>query len=198
MEKVFNLTPAEIFEHAFKLVQEMDIQIIAGYASSSEGSEDDIIALANWNNIDDSVSNQLEELEINLEWSDEWRICDACNRAIRTNPDSYHFKPQYWFHPDGAYICEACTVEDPDDYLEYLQSNPHACLTMSINLKDYGYRNLNANSCETGFHPGQNDDPRTIYNELTEAGFENFIFVLDEQSQFYQKWSVWLHENEDA
>ena len=48
---------------------------------------------------------------------------------------------------------------------------------------------------ETGFHSGQTDDPKKVFVQVKEQYPNcNFIFVMDESSQFYVTWSVWRKE----
>jgi hypothetical protein len=39
-------------------------------------------------------------------------------------------------------------------------------------------------------------DPKKIAKKLKEMGVERFIFVIDEVSQFYIDFAVWVHEDE--
>ena len=177
-----------------------------GYADGSSTGESGLIATGNWNEItkyDPVMGRQLvsdlpkrvgdifEKMGIEIEWSDEWSTCGNCYKLIRTSPDSYSWQPDFYLG-DGDITCGDCVKEDPSGYLEFLDGNDEACMTIDVDLEEHGYEQLNEDSFESGWFPGQNDDPRQVAKELREKGIEHFIFVKDEQSQFYSKWSVWV------
>ena len=63
-------------------------------------------------------------------FSDEYSVCEHCNKAFRTSPDSYSWTQNYWLG-DGFIICEDCVKEDyAEEYLESLQNNPHTANTI--------------------------------------------------------------------
>jgi len=54
----------------------------------------------------------LEKLGVECEWSDEWTTCCECGRLLRTNPDSWGFRPYFQETDDGA-VCFDCEPEHP-------------------------------------------------------------------------------------
>jgi len=68
-------------------------------------------------------------------------------------------------------------------------------LTFGIPLGEYGYSAYNS-GYESGFHPGQNADPKKIAKELREKGITDFIFVMDDVNQFDCEFSVWIKQPE--
>jgi hypothetical protein len=90
-------------------------------------------------------------------------------------------------------VCAACTRDDPSDYLDHLRNNPHAAETLGIDLAEHGYT-LHVKDQETGFHPGQNADPRKVLANLKAQGFTDIVFRIDGAGQFDITWSAWVRE----
>jgi len=163
---------------------------------------------ADWNDIggyhDNSYSERaktlmkrlgdlLEKAGAEIDWSDEVTTCGDCGRLIKTEPDSYGWQPEFVVG-DGDITCTDCL--DPAEYLRGLADGQGFNSIASIDPTDHGYVRLNEDSYETGFHPGQTDDPKKVAKELVAKGYRRFIFHKDEQSQFYCKWSVYVPADE--
>src|SRR5438045_3021442 len=125
-----------------------DIQICThgyaepGYSDPASG----VIALGNWNTIsmwgektsrfetlDDTparVANLLDKIGVELEWSDEWAVCDDCGKIVRTKPDSYGWKGSFWQDDDGSTHCHECVTESPAAYLEHLEGKTTNAVTL--------------------------------------------------------------------
>jgi hypothetical protein len=149
------------------------------------------------NDIMPRVARILERMGYNIEWEDEWLVCD-CGKAFRTSPDSYSWR-MYGYIGDGDYACGDCVKDDPDEYLESLQGSCSRAISIKgIDPEDHGYVNLmwdengSTDSKETGWHPGQTADPAEIADALHRAGCDDFVFQIDYTSQFYSGWSVWV------
>jgi hypothetical protein len=90
-------------------------------------------------------------------------------------------------------VCIECLNGDAGEYLESLEDNPSTALNLpSINPADYGYT-LVQDGYESGFHPGQNADPKSIHAELTAAGHSRILFVVDDVTQFDIRFQAWEH-----
>lgn len=178
-----------------------------GYSDPSSGW----IATGNWNKvtkydeatnhfdtIDDTlgrVAKLLEKLGVELEWSDEWTTCEACNKLVRTSPDSYGWTPSYWFPDCGGCFCIECVKADPAPYLESLEGNNRNAMTIDIDLEENGYVKLQ-DDFENGFHQGQDANPKVIAKSLHEIGVSRFIFVIDGKGQFDMRFSLWIAKEE--
>lgn len=168
------------------------------------------IAYANWNDIGGygernqyserartlmrRVCDLLERVGVEIEWSDQVDTCDDCGGLIQTSPDSYSWQPDFVIG-DGCITCEKCTLNDAENYLESLEGDTGKCVTLDVDPSDYGYELLQG-ELEHGWHPGQDADPKVIAKDLRARGIERFIFVLEENSQFYSTFAVWVHEDE--
>jgi hypothetical protein len=142
-----------------------------------------------------------EHLGYILEWSDEWTCCDNCYRAIRTNADSYSWTP-YFVMDDNGIQCAECALEDIEALIDTFKDDAHRCipadLARRIDFASEGWEKVNADSFESGWHPGQTDNPEDIASELaSRADVVSYLFVQDEQSQFYTRFSVYILRTED-
>lgn len=71
------------------------------------------ILLADWNHLPSSLEKELEQAGYSIEWADEWVICDNCNGALRTQPDSYGWTPNYVeYH--GEFLCKDCNTQEDE------------------------------------------------------------------------------------
>lgn len=52
------------------------------------------------------IAKRLEQLGVNIVWSDEYASCD-CGKGFRTQPDSYSWQMDAWIG-DGDYMCGGC------------------------------------------------------------------------------------------
>jgi len=139
------------------------------------------------------VGKLLERLGWDTEWSDEWTTCD-CGKAVRTSPDSYSWLPSFVLG-NGEILCKDCALEDPGDYVSgYLLNSTSKADTFGIDLSGLGFRKLEDESRESGWHEGQTDDPEKVA-ELVPEG-QDYVFQLDEQSQFYCRWSCWIRPDD--
>lgn len=175
-----------------------------GYADPTSG----VVCFGNWNSIskydgnkfvtvDDAparLAKLLERLAVELEWSDEWACCDHCRKAVRTQADSYSWRPSYASTDDGI-ICHECIEADPTDYLQSLEGDSHRCVTFDIDLEAQGYKLL-SEDYQNGLYGGQSASPGLIADELRQQEIDRFIFRLDASRQFDMSFSVWVHEDE--
>lgn len=193
--------------------------VLDGYAEpgySSMFRDDDVVVLGNWNNkrsawraqeegrpltpeetLPSRLAESLERLGASVEWYDEWTECRGCWRAVRTNPDSYSWKPSYTLTGDGP-ICHECAVLGGEDYLTDYINDPAKCVTWcdASHLEAFGYVKWEPGSprdYQSGWHPHQTDDPKVVFDEITDAHPDaEVIFYLDESSQFYIGFSAYV------
>jgi len=196
----------------------MEVQLhTEGYAEPGyRDPECGIIATGNYNTInfkseefiddrDDTIKKLEKVLEtygVEMEWNDEWAPCDICEKLVRTSPSGYDWSPSYWLNQDEI-VCIECLKANvggqTDEYIEWLAGDSTRAMTGSlkdvVKLADYGYVELQG-EFQNGMHYGMDADPKKIGKKLEEMGVERFIFVIDEVSQFYMNFSVWVHEEE--
>ena len=174
-----------------------------GYAEPEYSSEVGLVATGNWNQVSNCnehgdllrrISTIFENMGIECEWFDEWCNCSYCNKLIRNCPDSYSWKPSF-FYFDGEVTCIECLKKDPVEYLKSLEDNSSVANTIDINPSDFGYVLIDGNK-QSGWYPGQNDNPDKIAKELREQGISRFLFNIKLVGQFDCYWSVYLHKDE--
>lgn len=141
------------------------------------------------------LGDALERAGVELEGSDQVSTCDGCGLLIQTAPDCHSWQPEFVVG-DGYITCAKCV--DPEQYLSDLEGTTGLNQLPSVDPSAHGYLRVNADAYESGFHPGQTDDPRKVARELRAKGVTRFVFSQDEQGQFFAKWSVYIHESEAA
>jgi len=168
-----------------------------GYAEPGYSDPKRGILFANWNYFPRDIGNLLEKAGFEIEWSDEWTTCEDCGKALRTSPNSYDWQPSYLHAKDSCeFLCLDCAENEMEDILESYENDPRAAFNDHVDPADYGYHKLEGDF-ESGFHPGQNDDPKKIYARLKAAGHERLLFVIDRVQQFDVSFSIWEKIEDD-
>jgi hypothetical protein len=180
-----------------------------GIAEPGYGDADTVWVLGNWNDITRynpdgtrtvvdnryaRLGDALERIGVEAHWLDEWQECDGCHSIVRCNADSYMWQPSYATVGDETY-CSECA---PGDYLqEVLESyigDYNRCVTSWVTeseLTAAGFIRWNEPPFENGWHPGQTDNPRDISERFeSENPGSDWVFYLDENSQFYSRFSL--------
>jgi len=180
-----------------------------GYAEPGYPDEPCPVALGDWNAIVLPVSDGvtqvdntpirtgklLERAGVDLQWYDEWIACDVCGRLVRTQPNSYSWRASYWMDEDATCLCAECTFDDTEDYLQSHENRPRQAVTLRCNPALYGYHLWQA-GLANGFHPGQDDDPALLADQLRSLGATRFLFTLDGTGQFDLEFSVYVHDDD--
>lgn len=196
--------------------QETAIQTVVGYLENysresgrnfdfelyMETEEGHPVLAADWNRMPDEKVDQIERIldkvDSELGWIDEWNYCYDCYKGLRTSPTCWSWTPNYIHDIEGYLICKECFKDNPEAYLEMYEDNPYVALPnwADLTLLELGYRKYFDEDCETGFHPGQNDSPEKVAEELREKGIYNFVFVIEATGQFDTDWNVYVKEEE--
>ena len=169
----------------------LDLRSASAYGEPGYLPPEMPILMADWNRVSDQVQRWLEGAGYELEWGDEWGECEFCCCAVRTQSDSYEWRPSYALLA-GEICCAACVAKRPEEYLAGLRGDAgkvHTLLT--LDLSKHGYVRVDRNF-ETGLHPGQDDSPIAVAAVLAASGIEDFIFSLDRAGQFDARFSLWL------
>ena len=87
------------------------------YAERGYTQPDKGILFANWNSLPTELETILDKAGYEMEWSDEWTTCEDCNRAFRTQPDSYGWTPAgRYLESISAELCNDCIADlSPED-----------------------------------------------------------------------------------
>lgn len=161
-----------------------------GYSDTEKGG-----VLANWNDVPKGLADWLESCGFSLEWSDEWYIdYDNGLKAYRTSPDSYSWESSLFLTDDGEYL----TPDDSDS--EWIDAaamtdkgRPARVIPSRIgddSLRAEGFEPFRVD-CESGFFPGQTDNPDELARQAFDQGAYRVVFRRREASQFYTRWECW-------
>lgn len=184
-----------------------------GYAEPGYSSDTGVIVFGNWNprrfprdgepalsddeNIGPMLADELETLGVDLEWHDEWTTCADCYRALRTTGDSYGWTLFGAFSEDG-YVCSDCTMRDVDSYVADYVNDPDRAITWckSADLIAIGFAQWapdDPQTFESGWHPGQTDDPRDILASILATDEDaEVVFLIDNVGQFDVRFSAYV------
>jgi len=168
-----------------------------GYSQPEKG-----VILCNWNNTPKGLADWLESCGFSLEWFDEWTISYSHGKAYRTEPDCYSWEPSAIVPPDW---CEYLVRDDGvAEWIETLASDrpgqPMGMLPSWVEpseLEAAGFA-LRDDSQESGFFPGQTDNPQECAKRAFTDGAARVVFRKTEQSQFYAKWQCWVEMGDEA
>lgn len=139
------------------------------------------------------IFQQMEEQGVEMHFYDEWTVVD--DKAYRTAADSYTWQSSILFTEWGD-------VLTPDDgiepWIDYVKNDPDRCLTTwSADDLPPEWEKWNGRF-ESGWHPGQTDDPKKITDDIqAEHPGADILFLLDENSQFYVGFSAWFRKEEE-
>lgn len=155
------------------------------------------IIFANWNDVPRYIMDGLERRGFSLEWSDEWTTAGETCKAYRTSPDSYSWRPYYVMTDCDIIGGDEIESGDQLDWYvnEYLLNDPTRCNLFHIDLAALGFVQWNG-EYETGWHPGQTDDPRKVFDAIREAKPDcDVVFDLTGKGQFDIAWTAWTRDH---
>jgi len=132
-----------------------------------------------------------ERLGFDIEWVDEWAVCD-CQKAFRTQPDSYSWRMFGYFNEDGGYQCGECVKADPDDYIDWLVMEHTRANTIldDEELEAAGFAEVPI-IFEHGLYGGQDASPERIAEALAELRYDK-LFSITSVGQFDTTFVVWV------
>ena len=185
------------------------MDVLHGYADPRYGAADAIIVLGNWNTRDKydptrttpltkdetlpaRLARVLERIGAEVEWYDEWAQCSECYRAIRTEPDSYSWRPAFAWLDDCSIVCSRCLLGDVNDSIEsgeYVNNADKAITwTDGATLEGAGWTQWapgDPRQYENGWHPGQDDDPKDVLATiLADDPDAEVLFLISDIGQF--------------
>ena len=130
----------------------------------------------------DGLEHTLKEMLGDFVFADEYTSCAACGEIIRTSPDSYGWRPDCVFIDDDGYIHADCLTED--DLQDWMDEHKGHTIPYAINQKFSGYTTIEIPKehrkhsydqvfeYESGFHHGQDDDPKKMTTYLSDHGID--------------------------
>lgn len=162
-----------------------------GYSNPEKG-----IIFANWNDIPKGLGDWLESCGFELEWSDEWHVSYNYpgGRAYRTSPDSYGWESSIVYDGEGDYLTRDDSHSEIVECIAMTdKGQPAGCVPSWIDsqtLIDECYELINPD-LESGFFPGQTDNPDSFARAAFDKGATRVIFRKTENSQFYCRFECW-------
>ena len=131
-------------------------------------------------------------------FADEYTTCSDCGNIIRTSPDGWGWKPDYWLS-DCDIICSECLADCEDDYIDWMIEHNRmsrrsvSSVIKSDRLVQHGFTIL-LQGLENGFHEHQTDDPGAILTYL-QAQKLDVAFVAS-PSQFDVSFDVYVRSTD--
>ncbi len=145
----------------------------------------------------------LESQGVETDFYDEWWVDYETGKAYRTQPNSYTWQSSIQWNED---VDDYLTPDhDIDEWIAWAVNNPKRCLMRQYRgaIAEAGFEKWepgNPRDYESGWHPGQTDDPKAVYDEICTRQVRDdgpdidIVFVLDETSQFYVGFSAWVRQ----
>lgn len=196
--------------------------VIVGCAEPGYSMADDaVIVLGDWNpkryprgddeplkkneTIGPRLARALERIGVETFWLDEWTRCDECYRAIRTEADSYGWKPSYAWQNDCERVCHECLLADIGSAIDaggYVNNANNAVTwTDGATLEQNGWTQWapgDPHQYANGWHPGQDDDPAAILAEILASDeTAEVVFLVDATGQFDVRFSAYTRDRDD-
>lgn len=202
------------------------MDVVDGYANQhyEPGEERPVVVLGDWNDktkyhaetrtfetldsMPSRLARSLERVGAEVEWHDEWSQCCNCYRAIRTEPTSYGWVPEYMWAGDG-YVCQDCLLKDGEDPLtgygdedESYINNPRKAVTWCnrAHVESFGFVKWepgNEHTYSNGWYPGQTDTPGPIMDAIHERCPDaEVVFFIDSVGQFDMHFSAYVRFGE--
>lgn len=182
-----------------------DGMTVMNIGKGTEYDNEKVWVTGNWNGeLGGRLFKALDRIGVDAEWYDEYDQCFDCLKLLRAKPDSYMWQPQYLRTEECECVCFECLDLSDDSVLEefgYIDNFDKAVPDkLGEKLDSWGWAPFNG-TYESGWHPGQDDQPDVIFDKIKEKSPElSIVFRLDEVSQFYIRFTAWVkdrRENEE-
>ena len=135
------------------------------------------------------------EQAFKLCFSDEYNSCSGCGKLIKTTPSYYGDLPNY-LYTDCELLCSDCYSDN--DLIELKLNNADTALNprqLKNSLESHGFI-LYRDNLESGYHPGQTDNPQDISKEIERSyPTADWLFCIDGAGQFDIRFSAWYRES---
>jgi hypothetical protein len=198
----------DVMEAAQRLVKVVtgetygDGEIVMDIGKGTERDSDKVWVTGNWNKpMGDRLFNALERIGVEAEWYDSVEKCYDCGKLMESQPTHYGWQPSYLMDAECQYVCFDCLDTSNDEILEefnYIDNAEKAIPdVLGKHLETWGWAPYNG-VFENGWHPGQTDNPRLIFDKIKEKEPNlSVVFRLDETSQFYIRFTAWTKDRSE-
>lgn len=162
-----------------------------GEPGYTKAADSNVIITANWNGMSNGVYEIIEENGYDPEWSDEWICDDNTDKIFRSSPDGYEWEPSYFIEE-----CEVLGIADNEEiYIETMINEPNKLLSGDVDLKKYGFIDLEDFCRETGWY-GRVEDPKKVFDHFRDE-YSEMVVQTCSIGQFSVKWRVWGRNIDD-
>ena len=211
----------QVFNNALDWLTRREIDYTLYNINSDGFTSDEMLLVADWNKVPAKFIEWLEyefgsvynpdsgnfPFICNLGWNDEYTSCDECGAAVRIVATGYGWLPSWAWTSDCSIVCCHCIPDCIEDIIEHYKNDTNMAVMPNVValLQDSGFICYSPDEyCakfETGFYPGQNDDPKEVALDI-ERNLPNhdYIFHITSTGQFDTHWTVFLRRkdyNED-
>jgi len=162
------------------------------------------IILANWNELPNGIQSFIEKkCNVLTGFDDGYTLCSECEKIISTTPGYYGDQKNY-IATEYDFLCRECALSDPESIIDDFKNNSRKALPAwfypeieKSGLVCYSPDEY-CQKFETGFHPGQDDNPKKIAKDIEKElpGFD-YLFKINNIGQFDIDWSVFIRKNEE-
>lgn len=154
---------------------------------------------------DDTASRLADSLGkldgVEIDWYDEYAVCDECNKAFRTVGDSY-FWTMYGAINDAGCSCGDCIKADPEPFIDDYVNESYKAITFldGSELEKAGWIKFeNDDSYSGDYHSGwygREDSPESIMSDIHDRGLSDVIFVIEGKGQFEVAFAPYVRAQE--
>lgn len=189
----------------------LTMECASGYAEPGYSAREDVVISGDWNEkkygsedfrytYPGFVCDIFDSWGVECEWYDEWYVCTQCDLFVRTKPNSYRWKRSYGIVDDEV-LCKECIGKYYiEEYIDGIKNNPNTASTFITDeqLENLGFERVNNDPFANGWFDGQTDDPETILSTaMSNNPDKDYVFTIDENSQFYSTFSLWERKKND-
>lgn len=166
--------------------------------------DDTYVCIFDWNELDHQdyikITSKLREMSYDDAFDDQYSLCGDCCKFVSTQPGYYgDLELPIVLESCGELICPDCVRNNPNDYIEEIKNDPRRAnhILSDSQLEELGWKKIRED-LESGWYPGQNDDPVKIYNTLRNAQnyTSDLLFSIDRAGQFDLEFSLWLKDED--
>lgn len=203
----------QILDDALNWAEEHGLNIYMYDYNSSDGKTTDQRVLSgDWHDKScGRIGRLVEKLfttdEIECRFYDEITTCSECGKAVVTQPSHYGWIPNF-IRTEYDIICRDCVEESPEFILDdaeeiWINVSDKAVYPWFVPfLKPAGWACLETDTgCatyETGWHPGQDDDPEKVLEWIQENLPDyDCIFAITSVGQFDTHWTAYIKKREN-
>ena len=145
-----------------------------------------------FDNKDEYDQSVFDEYDVEWGFSDEYSSCSECYKVIRTSPDSYSWKADFYV---GEYelLCHDCVMKDKESYIQWILEAPTDRANTILSpqdLEEIGFEKVEGDY-ESGWY-GRQDNPSEILAKAQEEyPYAEFVFNITEKGQWSTNFDLW-------